>query len=534
VAVPPTVAEPGPTVAVVGAGIAGLAAAWELTGGADGRPVGPHAPRVVVLDAAEQVGGLLRSASFADRAVDLAADGVLARRPEAVDLAHELGIGGELVPAGATGASVWARGRLRPLPRALSFGVPTRWWPLVRSGTVSLGESLDVLGDLVRPHRRPEPSFGDRSVGEIVEARLGRVVVERLVDPLVGGIHAGSADELSAAALFPLLIAADQQPGSLMRGLRRAQAAPDPSAPVFVSLRSSTASLATSLAAALAARGVEFRHGTRVDTLEGGADDRSRRWVVTPSAVLAEGAPHRTVPAASGNGARVAADTHAPVEVDGVVLAVPARQAAVLLAPLAPEAAGMLAAVPVASVATVTVALPPGTVGDRPGTGFLVPRTTRMDGADAAPLVTAVTYLDRKWPHLCAPGADLVRLSVGRHGDTRHESLDDDELVAHVTSELAQLFSDPGPPSVADARVARFPAAFPQYTVGHLLRVGLVEQEIGRLGSIALAGASYRGVGVPACIAGGRAAARRVLDALAPGPKPTTAPAGRTIGDGSG
>ena len=209
---------------------------------------------MVVLEAEERVGGRLASATFAGRVVDLGADAFLARRPEAVALCHQLGLDDQLAPAGTSGASVWARGRLRRLPDGLSLGVPTRWTPLARSGVLSAREALGVAGDLVRPHRRPEPTFGDRAVGDIVEGRLGRPVVDRLVDPLVGGIHAGSADELSAAALFPLLIAADQQPGSFMRRLRRAQPAADPPTPTFVSLMSGTASLADRLADALVGR----------------------------------------------------------------------------------------------------------------------------------------------------------------------------------------------------------------------------------------------------------------------------------------
>ena len=272
-----------PVIAVVGGGIAGLAAAWELVTGRDS-PVGTDSPSVIILEADDRVGGKLQRTTFAGRTVDLAPDAFLARRPEATELCEELGITDELVPVGASGAAVFARGRLRTLPSGLNLGVPTRWWPLARAGILSWSQLAGVGRDLVRP-RRPERVPGDRAVGDIVAERLGRAVVERLVDPLVGGINAGGVDHLSAAATFPMLVTASQQPGSLMRNLRpastsRAHAteavestgvASGPtgvaSGPVFWSLKEGTASLADRLVDRLSSWNVEVRTGTRVDGL---------------------------------------------------------------------------------------------------------------------------------------------------------------------------------------------------------------------------------------------------------------------------
>ena len=261
-----------PTIAVIGAGIAGLAAAWEMLGAPerDGTP----APVVHILESSPLIGGKLRAAPFAGRTVDLAADAFLARRPEATQLCDEAGLADQLVPVGASGASIWARGRLRPMPTGLNLGVPTRWWPLFRSGILGPAESLRVAGDLISPHRGGSEAFGDRSVGDIVGERLGRPVVERLVDPLIGGINAGGVDDLSAAATMPVLIAASHQPGSLMHRLGRVPGTPQPAAgphpdrPVFWSLAGSTASLAGQLADLLVQRGATIRTGLRVDALE--------------------------------------------------------------------------------------------------------------------------------------------------------------------------------------------------------------------------------------------------------------------------
>ena len=514
-----------PTVAVVGGGIAGLAAAWELVTAAEreGRP----SPVVHVVESDDRTGGKLRSTPFAGRTVDLAADAFLARRPEATGLCEELGLGDQLVAPGAAGASIWARGRLRPMPDGLNLGVPTRWWPLARSGILSPAESLRVARDLVVPHRGPGPDAGDRSVGAIVGGRLGRPVVERLVDPLIGGINAGGVDHLSAAATMPVLIAAAHQPGSLMHRLGRVRSPGTPGipgttepGPAFYSLTGGTADLAGQLTAALGARGVVFHTGRRVDAVErrptrsGGA-----RWQLslyttasdtTASDTTASGAAASGADA-SGAGAE---DRSGTLDVDAVVLGVPAAEAAVLLAPHAPVAAGILSTVEYASVAVVTLSLPPGSVrAPMRGTGFLVPRTTELDGRPA--LVTGCTYLARKWPHLARADDELVRVSVGRDGDRRHHDLDDDELTARVVAELGRLVDLAGSPVLVD--VTRWDRALPQYRVGHLIRVAQVEQEVGGLGGVAVAGAALRGVGIPACIGSGRTAGRSVLEFLAAG-----------------
>ena len=480
------------TVAVVGAGIAGLAAAWELVAGSVADGADP--PVVHVFESGDRVGGKLASAEFAGRNVDLAADAFLSRRPEATELCEELGLSDELVPVGATGASLWARDRLSAMPEGLNLGVPTRWWPLARSGILGPAESLSVARDLVVPHRATSDIGGDRSVGDIVGERLGRPVVDRLVDPLIGGIHAGCVDDLTAAATFPLLIAASHQPGSFMRRMGRARMEPasgprsEEGAPAFWSLAGSTASLAAHLAVALERRGVNIHTGAPVDAVGRGHTDNGgdSRWRVV-----------------------VGADS---LPADGVVLAVPAGEAAVLLAPHAPEAAGLLSTIEYASVGVITLSIPTGAIrSPLYGTGFLAPRTSTVDGSPA--LITGCTYLGKKWPHLSRPGDQLLRASVGRFGDERHRDLDDEELGATVFGELATILDIAESPLAT--KVTRWDRAFPQYQVGHLVRVGRIEQSVSDLDGVGVAGAALRGVGIPACIGSGRAAARRVLASVA-------------------
>ena len=495
-----------PTVAVVGGGIAGLAAAWELTGGAEGP--GPDGPDVVLLEAGRHLGGKLRSEELGGRPVDLGPDGFLARRPEATQLCRELGLGDELEPIGASGASLWARGRPRLLPEGLNLGVPTRFWPVARSGILSWHGTLRLLLDVVSPRPNDRGPLGDRAVGPLVARKLGQEVVDTLVDPLIGGIHAGTVADMSAASLFPLLLAVAQRRGSFMRALRQAsqpgaQGQPGPpdgrpagppggtatGEPAFWSLQGGMGSLVACLAGRLGDRGVTVRTGAPVELLDRGAPPASP-WVLhTPDG---------------------------PVLADGVVLAVPAPVTAALLAPHDAEASGLLRSIEHASVAVVTFSYPrEAAARPLPGTGLLVPAGTRNPDAsddDGTFLVTACTYLSAKWPHLARDGDILVRASAGRFGDTRPDELSDEALAHRAARELGTLIGVEGQPSVW--RVTRWPEAFPQYRVHHLIRVAGVEAAVKRLPALAVAGAAYRGVGIPACVGSGRTAARSVLEAV--------------------
>jgi oxygen-dependent protoporphyrinogen oxidase len=472
-----TEGRPVGRVVVIGGGISGLAAAWELTGGVRGP--GPGAPDVVVCEASARLGGPLHSAPFGDRLVDLGPDGFLGRRPEALDLCRDVGLTESLVPIGSEGAGVWARGRVRPLPRGLALGVPTKFWPAARSGILGLRGKMSLARDALAPRPDMRGPIADRSVGPLVARKLGQRVVDRLVDPLIGGIHAGSVDDMSTAATFPPLLAAAQRRGSLMRALRAEVPTPPADAPpLFWSIDGGMSSLVDRLAAALAGRGATIHCQRPVETVErqGGA------WVVHTS----DGA----------------------LEADGVVIATPAPTTGRLLHPHDDELSGLLRSIDYASVALVTFrvaedSLPAPLVG----TGFLVPRRSPAPGRDRL-AVTACTYLSQKWPTLARPGEHLMRASIGRYGDDRAEAWSDPEVIERVWGELGTMIGLTGDP--VDAMVARWPLSFPQYRVHHLLRTTGIESAVARLGGVAVAGAAYRGVGIPACIASGRAAARAV------------------------
>ncbi len=395
------------------------------------------------------------------------------------------------------------------MPEGLNLGVPTRWWPLLRSGLLSPAESVRVPWDLVSPHLGTGAAFGDRSVGEIVGERLGRPVVERLVDPLIGGIHAGDADRLSAAATFPVLLAASHQPGSLMRrlgvahvrGTRPDRAGGGPS-PVFWSLDGTTASLVDHLAGALTARGVTCRTGTAVQAIEreGRTGAAPARWSLVLGTPGSEpggaGTPRgrRRGPGRARPGGRRAAG--------------PARPGGGRHAQHRRVRLG----------GGGHPGLPGGVCRDAAcgAPGSSCPAPPPSDGRPA--LVTGCTYLSRKWPHLARPGDELIRASVGRFGDDRAAGLDDEQLTAAVLGELAPDPRRPGPS--AGGRGDPLGRAFPQYEVGHLVRVARIEEDVAGLPGLAVAGAALRGVGIPACIGSGRAAARGSWRSWLAGPGP--------------
>lgn len=476
-----------PEVVVVGGGITALAAAYQLTGGASPARDAPH---VTVVEAADRVGGKLGVTEIAGYAVDSGPDGVLAHRPETRALVEELGHGDRMVPVAASGASVLARGKLRSLPDALYVGVPTSWTALRRSGVLSPPGLARALVDVVAP--RGAPAFDDdASLGDLVAAKLGDEVVGTLVDPLLGGIHAGRARSLSTAALLPELLDVARERGGLMKNLRARAAArggggdrPGPPPALFLSLTGGMHSLPGLLADELRRRGVTITTGRPVTALERDADGHA--WRV-----------------ATDDGARPA---------DGVVVCTPARATADLIRPHAPGAAAVLENLTYASVGVVTFAFAAGGLRvPSVGTGALVPAgTVHRDGPRRGErwLTTALTYLDRKWPHLARPGQVRVRMSVGRIDDDRLARLSDAEVCRITRAELSELLGPTAEP--LDATVTRWVDALAQYEVGHLRRVAAIEGALAPVGGLEVAGAAYHGLGVPACIAAGRSAADRL------------------------
>ncbi len=465
------------SIVIVGGGISALAAAWELSGAANGPD--EATPRIEVIEASERVGGSLATATFAGRTIDLGADGFLARRPEAVALVNELGIEDQLEAISESGAWLWSRGKLHELPKGLVLGVPTSLESITRFRGVSWRAHLAARRDALAPARLHVGD--DATIGEITRTKLGRELSYQFIEPMIGGIQAGRIDNLSAKSVFPALYAAAQKGGSLMRALRPTSS-PDvvDATPVFYSLTDGVGSLPTHLAATLKERGVVTRTGVPVTAL-------------------------RRTPAGSYP---LEVDTFATTTpANGVILATPAAVTAALIGSYDP-ALDALSLIDSAGAAMVTFSAARAnvTLPDH-GTGILVPLGTSWSG-EGSMMVTAVTFLDRKWPRLRREDDVLLRAHVGRSDDSRWSELNDDELIRRVADELAVLL--PTWSSPKESLVQRWPLGLPQYRLGH---ERLVEQA--RVASshyvVTLAGNAYDGVGVPASIGSGRRAAREVM-----------------------
>lgn len=439
-------------VVVVGGGIAGLAAAWQLK--RDGMPVR-------LLEATGRVGGKIQSSDLAGRVVDEAADAFLARVPHGIELATELGLGDRLISPTARKAQVWTAQGLVRLPEPNVLGIPLERASAEQLLGVEAADALDA--DLARTEADPVRS--DDTIGSLVRRRVGDRIHEALVDPLIGAINAGDTDELALAASSPQILAAATAGPSLIGSLRTMSAQADREAPVFHS----------------------FDGGMRVlvQALETALDEA----ITTDAAVedVVQEEDGLTVLLAGGE----------RVDASAVVLACPAPAAAALTRAWAP-ASDALASIPLVSVTLVTLAFPVGSIDvSRELSGFVVPRT------NGTLRITACSFATQKWPHL-GDDVELLRVSVGHGRDQLTPALPDDELVAVVLDDLATAIGLAVEP--VEIRISRWERAFPQYVVGHLDRLARIEGHLNPDG-VFVAGMGYRGIGIPACIDQGRSAA---------------------------
>ncbi|MFI6228294.1 protoporphyrinogen oxidase [Micromonospora echinospora] len=458
-------------IAVIGGGITGLAAAVRL------RDRAPAGTEVTVYEQSGALGGKLRTGSLAGGPVEFGAESFLMRDPAggesgAVALVRRLGLDAEIVHPTVGQAALAVDGGLRPIPGGTLVGVPGDLEKVAAVAEPTAAADVDGGKPLLGPDE-------DVAVGALVRARLGDQVVDRLVDPMLGGVYAGRADDLSLVTTMPALARAARVEHTLTGAVRAAQAAAPraPGAPVFGALAGGMSRL---VEAAATASGATLRLSATVRDLTplGG------RWRLTVG-------PTRDPES---------------VEVDAVVLAVPARPAARLLAEVAPAVATRIGGLDYASVALVTLALPEPELPAL--SGFLVPGTEGL-------LIKAATFFTTKWGHLRrSDGVALVRASVGRYGEERQLQLSDADLVAAVHRELSGVLGTALPTSLG-SHVQRWGGALPQYTPGHSDRVAAARTALRAAHpTLALAGAGYDGVGIPVCVRSGETAAEEIISAL--------------------
>lgn len=469
-------------VAIVGGGVSGLTAAYRLR-----QALGDDA-ELIVFDAADRPGGKLRTESLAGTDVDVGAEAFLVRRPEAVALAEELGLGDQVVHPTSMRSRVRAGGRTAPLPAGTLMGIPAS------AEQVAGVLSEDGVAAVAAEPDLPPPTLPghDVSLGALLRERFGDELVDRLVDPLLAGVYGGGADSLGLRAVLPALAERiDAGTASLteaVAGLLPPTSTSSP-APVFGTLPGGLGTLIDAL-----------RDGARAEIVSGAMVRESRRtetgWRLSATTDSAD------------------PDTRTD-DCDAVLLAVPAPAARKLLASAGDEnAATDLADVELASMAVVALALPSGTALPE-ASGILIGVGETWD--DGTPFTAkAFTLSSRKWAHLDSDhgGPVLLRGSVGRFGEQDALRATDDELIRRVRADLAELTGITAEPVAATVR--RWGGGLPQYGVGHPERVARIERRVAALGRIALAGATWHGVGIPACVATASAAAHELADQLLP------------------
>lgn len=476
-----------PHVVVIGGGIAGLAAAYDLV-------QGDPAVRVTLLESAPRLGGVIHTRRHDGYVLEAGPDLFLATKPGAWELAGALGLHDRVQGPrpGLGGSLLLSRGRLARLPEGLTGLVPTRMMPFVRTRLLSPLGKLRVAMDFVIPPRRDE---GDESVERFVVRRLGRPMYERIVEPLLSGIFAGDGSRLSVLATFPHLRAAEREHGGLGRSMlaarrreraSRGKAAPSgdggASKPVFATFRGGQYEMIEALERALTAPAL----GDRVEVRTG----------IAAAAIEPLEDGYR-VSLASGEG----------LEADAIVLAAPAWAAAELIGAIEPAAAAAMRAIPYISTANVNIAFRRADVPHRlDGSGWTTPRIERRP-------VLACTWSSSKFEGRAPADVALFRAFLGDAANQRVATQSDEEVVGAVRDELRQVLGVTAAPVLV--QVNRFARAMPQYDLGHLERVAIIEERLAAHPGLVVAGSAYRGVGVPDVIASGRRAAGAVRAHLA-------------------
>jgi oxygen-dependent protoporphyrinogen oxidase len=438
-------------VIVIGGGIAGLAAAYEL------QRLGLH---VRLLEAAPRLGGAILTERFDGWVIDGGPDSLLVQKPAAVALCRELGLGDRLQSTIEPRiAYVLRDGELHAIPEGSFLGFPIRVSALARSSLISLGGKLRMALEVMVPRRE---HVDDESIAAFVRRRFGAEAVDYLAEPLLAGIHAGDVEMLSLRALFPRLLQAEKDTGSVIRALRALKMQPAAGG-AFVSLPGGIGELVDAVAGALQA-------GTAVLAARVTQLHRAGIYVVDSAA--------------------------GRFEARAVILAVPAYAAASLLRGLDTTLAALCDAIPYASTATVAFGYHREQVGHpMQGSGFVVPRVER------SPLLAA-TWVTSKWPGRAPPDCALIRGFLGGGRDPSRLDRPDQELIDAVREELESILDLNGPPIFS--RLFRWPRQSPQYQVGHLDRVAAIDQRIASISGVFLTGSGFRAIGIPDCIADGR------------------------------
>ena len=476
-----------PRIAVLGGGIAGLSAAFRLAelSAKFERPLD-----ITLFERGDRLGGPLCTIRDRGFIAEAGADSFLTEKPQALDLARRLGLADQVVPTRAEFRRTWVvrKGALAEIPEGFSLLAPARLMPMLRSPLLSPLGRLRVMIEPLIPRRKDS---GDESLASFVRRRLGREVLDRIAQPLAGGIYTADPEQLSLRATLPRFAEMESRYGSVIRGMRAAARSSSAASggasgarwSLFASLRGGIGMLVESLGQRLGDKVRLGAEAVALEAIDSGPVGRGPRW-------------------------RLALAGGVALEVDAVICAVPAFAAALILRSCAPPLSRALAEIGYASAAVVNIAWREQDFIRTPrGFGFVAPLTERRK-------IIAGSFTSLKFEGRAPAGAILARGFIGGALQTDMMALNDDQMLKVTREEFRDLLGITAAPLWW--RVNRWPESMPQYSLGHLQRVAQICGLGAALPGFELAGAAYHGVGIPDCILGGERAAQAIFSGLHP------------------
>lgn len=467
------------TIVIVGGGVTGLAAAYNLNKRVK---AAGHDAQIIVVERDERLGGKTQTEVVDGMVIEHGPDSFLVSKPWFAQLCKELGLPTVGTNPNIKSTYIYARGRLEKLPVGMQIMIPTEIGPFVKTKLISWPGKIRAAMEPFVPLKKTDE---DESIGSFVGRRFGREVLENIAGPLMGGIHGGDWDGVSIKMTFPMFTKMEKQGSLLLQGMRNK--ANKPKGPTGSAFQTVPTGLKAAVDAIVAAsEGVRFMTGTAVEQL-------------TPAG------ERYTLKLSNGE----------TLDADAVILAVPAFAAAALIKDFRGDVAAELNEIPYNNSCVVAVAYNRADIKHPlDASGFLVPHTENMS-------VTASTWITQKWPHSTPEGKVLMRCFMGRVEGKDWTTEPDEVVLAEVKKGLKQAMGLDAEPIMH--RIYRWPRSMAQYRVGHLERIDRVDALMTRQPGLYLAGAAYRGVGLGDCVREGNQAADKVAAQL--GWAPASAPA---------
>lgn len=474
-------------IVIIGGGISGLAAAHRLTELAreTERPL-----KLTLLDGSASLGGIIKTDHRDGFLLERGPDSFISEKPEAIKLARRLGIDARLIQTNEQfrRSFIVRDGRLRKVPDGFQLLAPSRFWPFVTTDIFSLSGKLRMAGDLFLPRANANGS-NDESLASFVSRRLGKEALDRMAQPMVGGIYTADPSTLSLRATLPRFLEMERKHRSIILAMLRqrktsesaASGVSGPRYSLFLSFDDGMQVLTDELERNVTDTGVRIQLNSKVTGLDRAAPDRQSDWTITTS-------------------------DNSEIQADGVCLAIPAYSAATLLEKIDNRLGQQLRAIEYTSTATINFAYRRDDVRHAlDGFGFVVPLIEKRS-------LIACTFSSVKFSGRAPEEHVLLRAFVGGALQPDIFQLDEPEMVARVKSDLEQLLQIQGQPLFVET--AKWSQSMPQYHVGHIERVSAIEAKLGSFGTIAVSGNSYRGAGIPDCIRSGEAAAEKLFDSV--------------------